>query len=480
MNILPDPSGRGPSRRQFLRGCAALTGLVTIAPAAALGRNGFFAPSERITVGLFGRGAMGSGHLERLAGDRTIQLLAVCDVDRTRREAGRVRADEMGAAMRNQATFQACTATADYREILARADVDAVLIATPDHWHALQSVEAARAGKDVYCEKPVSLNLAQGRETVKAIHRYARVFQTGTQYRSSQVIRRICEFVRGGGLGQIKAVYTNWQNLGAFLGPRLRPLAPAVDVAALERSFAPVAVELPAEPVPEGLDWDRWLGPAPWRPYNHHYHSNPIPGVVPWSFCEDFGVASSTWFQSHAADVIQYALGMETSGPVEILHPTDGGFPTLTCRYASGTLLHYVENWGQVKEMYHAVPDSAKLTGLFGGVFIGERGWLTSMSSAGPVEGGPDSIWEELRLPSRQPNVGANNHHANWFECIRNRQQPSAHEEIGHRSASLGHLAIAAFKLGRSLKWDPVKEEFLGDAAANRLRDRAMRVPWQI
>ena len=202
----------------------------------------------------------------------------------------------------------------------------------------------------------------------------------------------------------------------------------------------PLDPALPAEPAPEGLDWDLWVGPASWRPYNSAYHRNPIPGVVPWTFCDAFGAGAVTDYHSHAADVIQYAIGMETSGPVEIIHPSSGQFPTLTCRYANGVLLHHVDHWGQVKDLYKAVPADARLEGLFGGLFVGERGWITSMSGSGPVEGGPEGILREMSLTTREVNIGANNHHANWFECIRSRGQPSAHEEIGHRSASLGHL----------------------------------------
>jgi hypothetical protein len=174
--------------------------------------------------------------------------------------------------------------------------------------------------------------------------------------------------------------------------------------------------------------------------------------------------------------VIQYALGAENSGPVELIHPNSGEYPTLTCRYANGTLLHLVDNWSMVKEVYKAVPATARLAGNFGGLFVGERGWVTSMTGGGPVEGGPQKLFEKMKK-TRQVKIG---HHANWFECIRTRQQPSCDEEIGHRSASLGHLTIIAYKLQRSLKWDPAKEEFLGDEAANRLLFRAMRSPWRL
>jgi hypothetical protein len=272
-----------------------------------------------------------------------------------------------------------------------------------------------------------------------------------------------------------------WTNLASFIGsPRFKPYAETMNLAKFGSSYASRDFLLPAEPVPEGLDWDLWVGPAPWHDYNRLYHINPSPGVVPWSFCEDFGVASSTWFQSHAADVIQYALGVENSGPVEICHPSSGGFPTLTFKYANGTLLHHVDHWGMVKDVYKAVPANARLAGNFGGVFVGERGWVTSMSTGGPVEAAPESLFDEMKLKSREVAIGANNHHANWLQCIRTRGRPSCDEEIGHRSASLGHLAIIAYKLERSLKWDPVKETFIGDEQANRLRSRAPREPWRI
>ncbi len=471
------------TRREWLRSAAAASGLVAapwIIPASALGADGTVAPSRRIALGQIGVGLMGRGHLGRLADDGGVQVLAVCDVDRVRCDEAKRRVDDAYAAQRADGAYRGCAAYNDYREILARRDIDAVMIVTPDHWHALQAMEAARAGKDVYCEKPVSLTIREGRLLVQTMRRCARVFQTGSQYRSIPIIRRVCEFVRAGGLGRVKAVFTIWQSLAGFIGaPRFQPYAQAMKAETIGRSYGPVDVSLPAEPVPEGLDWDFWVGPALWHPYNRLYHTNPSPGVVPWSFCEDFGAASVTWFHSHAADVIQYALGMENSGPVEILHPSDGGFPTLTCRYANGTLLHHVDHWGQVKDLYQAAPPAARLAGLFGGLFVGERGWMTSMTGSGPVEGGPDEVFKEMNRKTWDPVRAAGDHHANWFECIRTREQPSSHEEIGHRAASLGHLVTLAHQLQRSLKWDPVREEFPGDEQANRLLSRARREPWR-
>ena len=456
------------TRREFLGRTGCLAASITvpwIVPAWARTAGTSAAPSERITVALIGHGAMGSGHLHRLAGDREVQVLAVCDVDRVRREEAKKRVEDTYAARAPGGQYKGCTAYNDYRELLARSDIDAVVIATPDHWHTLQALHAVEAGKDVYCEKPISLTIQEGRQLVETVRRYSRIFQTGTQYRSISTIRKVCEFVRAGGLGKVKSVFTLWGKIGRHLG---------VD------SYTPLSFALPVEPVPDGLDWDLWVGPAPWQPYNNAYHRNPSPGVVPWAFSEDFGAAAVTWYHSHAADVIQYALGMENSGPVEFIHPSSGTYPTLTCRYANGTLLHLVDNWEMVKNVYKAVPPTARLAGNFGGIFVGEHGWVTSMSTGGPIEGGPEELFADMKLTTREVNIGDNNHHANWFECIRTRRPTNCGEEIGHRGASLGHLTIITYKLQRSLKWDPVTEQSPGDDAANRLLGRSMRSPWHL
>jgi len=398
---------------------------------------------------------MGRGHLRWCLGTPRIQLRAVCDVDRERREYARRQAAERYG-------HDDCKAYNDYREILARNDIDAVLIATPDHWHTPLAVAAAQAGKDVYAEKPVSLAIAEGRRLVDAVRLNARVFQTGTQYRSMKTVSRVVTFVRSGGLGKITSVFARWSRLGQF-----------------DSSPVPVNPELPTEPVPSGLDWNLWVGPAPWHEYNHHYHRNPIPGVVPWAFCGDFGAASVTYHFSHSADVIQYALGMEHSGPVEVIHPRDGTFPTLTFRYANGVLLHLLDHWAQAASRYGAVPKNTRISGNFGGLFVGERGWVTSLHGNSTIQGAPNEIFPEMGLPNRRFS-GAHNHHGNWLDCITSRGRCSADEEVGHRGAALGHLATICYTLERSLKWDPVKEEFPADPEANRLLSRAMREPWRI
>ncbi|MGC8742299.1 MAG: Gfo/Idh/MocA family protein [Verrucomicrobiia bacterium] len=471
------------SRRLFFKRIGYAGAILTapmIIHSRALAKEGIVSPNERVCVALIGCGLMGKGHLRRLAGDNAFELIAVCDVDKVRRDEALDIVNAIYASKRAKNTNSGCKAYNDYREILIRTDIDAVVIVTPDHWHSLISVEAAKAGKDIYCEKPVSLTVREGRIMADAIKRHSRVFQTGTQYRSTPVIRQVCEFVRSGGLGEQVRAFTLLDKLMGFLAAeRFKPYTKYIERETKGLLYYPAEFALPAEEPPEGLDWNLWVGPADWHPYNKLYHINPSPGVVPWSFCEAFGAAANTWYLSHSADVIQYALGVERSGPVEIIHPSDGLFPTLTFRYANGCLLHFVDHWGMVKDLYNAVPKDARLAGNFGGVFVGKNGWITSMSIGGPIEGGPSSIFDKVKLKTREVNVGTNNHHSNWLDCIRTRGSPSADEEIGHRAASVGHLAMISYKLGRSLKWNPVKEEFVGDAEANRLLSKPFREPYR-
>jgi len=470
------------SRRDFMGRAAVATSAFAapmIIPASARGVDGHVAPSNRITVGQIGRGIMGRGHLRRLAGDPALEVLAVCDVDKTRLDEGMAQVTEAYSDRIESGTYRSCSAYNDYRELLARGDIDAVLICTPDHWHTPLSIHAAEAGKEVYCEKPISITVDEGRQLVEAIQRHGRVFQNGSQYRTSHRIRRTCDFIRKGGLGKVKSVFSLWGHVGVG-GERFQPYAASLNPTVMGRSYVPMDYALPGEPVPEGLDWDLWVGPAQWRPYNPLYHVNPMPGVVPWGFSKDFGVGPSTWYHSHAADVLQYALGYEESGPVELIHPSSNEFPTLTYRYANGVLFHLVEGWNQVKKLYGAVPEDGRLDGNFGGVVVGERGWLTTMSDNAGVTGGPEELMAEYKLPEHDVDLGGKDHHDNWFECIKTRGKPHSHEEIGHRAASLGHLTIIAYTLGRSLKWDPAREVFPEDEQANRLLRRARRAPWHI
>jgi len=232
--------------------------------------------------------------------------------------------------------------------------------------------------------------------------------------------------------------------------------------------------------VPEGLDWDLWLGPAPSRPYNKAFHPYGRPhGVVPWHFCRDFGGGNLTSNAVHAFDVVQWGLAMDHSGPVEIVPPETGQVPALTYKYANGTLLQVVD-W-RLDGKKHQVPkgwDEKTRIQAFGAVFVGDRGWI-HVGRSGYLTSYPEEIVREARAV-REPDRPVNNHHQNWFDSIRTRQEPACHVEKGCRSTMVSHLGCIAHWTGRALKWDPVKEVFPGDEEANRWLSRAMRPPWRL
>jgi len=437
---------------------AAAAGGAVAAPlvvgSSVLGKDGSVAPSERITLGFIGVGMMGQGHLRCCLGYPEVQVLGVCDVDRWRRENARKNAERAYAAGQPGGRFRGFAIYHDLRELLARDDIDAVLIATGERWHVPASLLAVRAGKDVYCEKPMSLTIREARVMVDAVRRYGRVFQTGLQQRSTPDFIRACDLVQQGRIGRVKFVYvtfpgTSWD------------------------------VNLPPEPVPEGLDWDLWLGPAPWRPFNSRFHHyGPPPFVIPWYFCRDFSGGNLTSNTVHAFDVVQWGLGMDGSGPVEIIPPETGDVPCLTYRYANGVILQVDQKLDKKK---HHVPEGWNVNTPiqnFGALFVGEEGWI-HIGRQGYFRSYPAEIIErrpgELERPHPIPD-----HHHNWFQCIRTRERPACDVEKGCRSVIVSHLGCIAHWTGRALKWDPRKEEFIGDEDANRLRARAKREPWRI
>ncbi|MBM4041940.1 MAG: Gfo/Idh/MocA family oxidoreductase [Planctomycetes bacterium] len=448
------------ARRQFLARTAALGVAPLVVPASALGAEGTAPPSSRIGLGFIGVGAMGSGHLRCCTAYPDVQIVAACDVDRWRRERAEATAEDAYATQGRPAR---CDAHNDLRELLARSDIDAVVIATGDRWHGLATVLAAQAGKDIYCEKPISLTIAEAQAMVAAVRRYARVCQIGLQQRSTPEFIRACQLVRAGALGTIRIVYVN--------------MAGTCD-----------DVSLPAEPVPEGLDWDLWLGPAPWRPYNRRFHPyGQWHGVVPWHFCRDFGGGNLTSNTVHAFDVVQWGLGMDASGPVEIIPPETGRAPLLTYRYASGVLCQVVhDRLPRQREFRLDGWDEATPVQNFGAVFVGDAGWV-HVGREGYLRSQPEDIVRQHHLPPGDAHP-VNNHHQDWFNCIRARRRPACDVAVGARSTTVSHLGCIAHWLARPLRWDPAREEFVGEPStslgpgpeANRLRSRPMRQPWQI
>jgi len=411
------------SRRRFLATAASGLAAPYILTSQALGAGIGPAASDRLRIGHIGTQWMGGIHLGAYIKPRTYpdaQTVALCDCDER----------HLGNWMDR---FQGrCKGYHDFRHLLDAPDIDAVLIAVPDHWHAIISIHAAQAGKDIYCEKPMSLTIGEGRAMVTAVRRYGRVFQTGSQQRSSGNFRYACELVRSGRIGTIKTIHVG---VGGPSGP----------------------CTLPAQPVPKGLDWDMWLGPAPWRPFHKNIHP------VRWRSFRDYSGGSMTDWGAHHFDIAQWAMGMDNSGPVEI-HPPDGDqYKQLTYKYASGIT------------MFHGGADGVRFTGTQGTIEV-NRGKLRSDP--------PDIIRQPIG-PSdvhltRSPAGSWRGHNMNWHQCIRSRQRPICDVEVGCRSVTVCHLGNIAFWLKRSLRWDPAREHFIGDAEANRWLDRPKRAPWHL
>jgi len=384
-----------------------------------------------VALGLIGIGNMGGGHLEACLGDRDIQVVAVCDVDARKRLAAQAKVEEHYAAEREAGTFHGCAEYHAFEDLLARADIDAVLIAVPDHWHAIIAIAACRAGKDIYCEKPLSLTVREAWAMVEAARRYGTVFQTGSQQRSSANFRLACELVQSGRIGKVQTVHVGVE------GPSAEKY-------------------LPEEPIPEGFDWDRWLGPAPWQPYNAERCSGDYGGG--WRRIRDYSGGMMTDWGAHHFDIAQWGLGMDGSGPVEVHAPDGKEFKTLTYRYAHGV------------EMIHGGANGILFTGTDGRIEV-NRGYFQTW---------PEEIGQKPLRPDDVHLYESPGHREDWLRCIRTRRRPICDVEIGASSVTVCHLGNIAYWLGRSLKWDPARREILGDAEAARWLDRPRRAPWRL
>jgi len=431
------------SRRGFLKraaaSAAAVAGFPYIVPGSALGLNGAVAPSNRIGAGFIGMGKMAKGHLGSFLGDADVQVLAICDVEKGRREA-QAKVAEAAYADRSGGTgYSGVAAYNDYRELCARPDIDAVVICTPNHWHALNAVEAARAGKDIYLEKPLARTIGEGQAIVNAVRQYGRMLQTGSQQRSDATFRFAAELVRNGRIGKVQRVHVN---VG---GPP-------------EEGY-----DLPAETAPEGLDWDLWLGPAPWRPYcSTLCPPESFDGWPQWRDYRDYAGGGMTDFGAHHYDIAQWGLGRDGSGPVEVI-PPEG-------KAKSG--LRYVYDDGV--EMIHG-----GASGESGIEWIGTEGRV-AVNRGQYLETDPGWLRYETFSPGEIHLYQSDNHRRNWLDCIKTRRDPICTAEIGHSTATVCHIGNIGYWLRRPLKWDPVAEQFVNDDAANRLLMRSMREPWRL
>jgi len=428
-----------PSRRQFLKGAAAAGAAAVfpnLVPGRALGLQGAVAASERITMGFIGIGKMAKGHLGAFLDDKGVQVLAICDVEQTRREIQAKRVEEYYEAV-NDSAYKGCADYNDYRELCARNDIDAVLIATPDHWHALPAIEAAKNGKDIYLEKPFTYSIAEGRAVVNAVNKHERILQVGSQQRSDNAFRRACELVRNGRIGRVHTVYVN---VG---GP-------------------PVPCDLPAEPVPAGLDWDFWAGPSVWTTHNSKLAPpESYDGWPAWRDYSEFAGGGMTDWGAHHFDIAQWGLGMDHTGPMKVEPPEEGG-RGLVYTYADGTRM-----------IHGSVTDRA------GVEWIGENGRIR-VNRSQYLEAEPGDILDEPLGENDIRLYESSNHKNNWLDCIRSREQPICPPEVGHRTVTICLIGNIAYKLRRPLEWDPDKEAFVNDMEADSLVAPASRMPWAV
>jgi predicted dehydrogenase len=453
---------QGVNRREFLRGsaatmagAAALTQLLaasgcstsdatvaradggTAEPKAAAAGESRPGANGKVVVGVIGTGDLGRRHhlSNMLLPNPRIEVAAVCDVDANHRnDAARICLERTGKRV---GVYE------DFRHLLDRKDIDAVLIATPDHWHALIAIAACEAGKDIYCEKPLTWCIEEGRQLVKAARRYGTVFQTGSQQRSDARFRQACELVRNGKIGKIIRIDT------------------------VLHSVRDGTWQAPTTP-PPNLNWDFWLGPAPYQEYwpaKVHYEFR-------WFY--DFSGGVMTDWGAHHNDIAQWALGMDGSGPVEVdgrdvkgPHTVPKDF-NVHYKYANGVTLT-CHSTGFTDE-HGKFGNGVKFTGTDGWIFVSRAEIKASNPDILKIELGPDDV----RL------YKSDHHHNNWLDCIASRERPICDVEIGHRSVSVCHLGNISMKLGRPLKWDPEREEFIDDPVANQMRSRAMRAPWHL
>jgi predicted dehydrogenase len=430
--------GHQIGRRTFLKRAAAVTGAGIALPyfvrPSALGLAGTTPASERITLGMIGTGQHGREmNIRMFLTYSDARILAVCDVDPEQREMAR----EM---VNGKYGNKDCAVYGDFREVLARNDIDAVMISTPDHWHVPIAIAAAQAGKDIECEKP-TLTVEEGRRLVETMKRYSRVFQWSTEDRSVDVYHRMCELVRNGRIGKVHTI-----KVGLPAGP--------------DEPGDPTPM-----PVPEGFDYDMWVGPAPWAPYTK--------GRCHWNFRWNFDYSGGelTDWGAHLLDGAQWGNDTEHTGPVEVegkgVFWRDGLYNTarefhLVYTYADGVKL---------------LVDSGKPSLRFEGT----EGWIGNRDWRAPLQAEPASILDSVIRPDEiHLYTCPQGEQRNFLDCVKSRQECYFPPEIGQRCFTIAHIGNIAMRLGRKLTWDPVNERFVNDDEANRMLGRAMRSPWNL
>ena len=456
------PRSKSVSRRDFVRAATLAVAAPTVISSRALGRADTPAPSERLNLGFIGIGKQAgiSGHLGRYSGMAAAQVVALCDVHTGRRERAKANTEKKYENLERKATVAQCV---DYHELLARKDVDAVVIGVPDHWHTAIAMNAAMAGKDIYCEKPLTLTIHEAKTLLDTIRSTKRVFQTGSQQRSEGPFRQACEYIQNGRIGKIKEVWVG-------VGPTSKPC------------------DLPAQETPQGLEWDMWLGQAPQRPYNEVICRNAAdPNAYPfnpgWRDYREYSGGYVTDWGAHHFDITQWALGMDHAGPSEILPPSgehdEYGAQLIYRGSKVGDeilVTHKNVVWeGEVKGRNGQVRQVKESNGI---QFIGTEGKIFVNRSM--IVSEPDTILKESIHEDEAFYFKSPGHHEDWMNCIKTRNRPIADVEVGARSVTVCHLVNLAYWHRRKLKWDPQAWEFPGDAEANGWRDRARRDKYQL
>ncbi len=420
-------------RRDLLKKASALAAPMVV-PGAVLGKDGGTAPSNRIHMGLIGHGLIMGGHRGYHLQRKDVQVLAVCDVYEDRREKAKEEVEKRYADREGMGSYKGCDAYHEYEKIMDRDDIDAVVVGTPDHWHAPISVAAMRSGKDVYVEKPMTLTIEEGKVMREVSQRYGRILQVGSQQRSERAFRQACEIVRNGWIGKVHTIYAR---LGSFAPPH----------------------HPPAEPIPKGFDYDRWLGPTPWFPYNEERVKGNYGGG--WRRFWEYGSRKNGDWGAHHFDIIQWALGKDDSGPVKFIPKGFEGTEYQTHLYADGTKV--------LRD--HDTPNGHMIH------FIGDEGTV-SVSRGGRIDSTPKSLASKDAGPNDIHLYESRDHRGNWLDGIRTRKPTICHVGIGHRTSCICHCSGIAERLGRPIEWDPEKEVIVGDDDAARWMDRPRRAPF--
>jgi len=438
------------SRRQFIRSATrtalGAAGFPYIIPSSVFGQGETVAPSERITMGCIGVGWQGTSNLNAFLAEKDCQVIAVCDIDKNHLQNA---VDKVNSHYQNKD----CAAYHDFRELLARDDIDAVSLGLPDHWHSIPAIEAARSGRDIYAEKPLSHTFAEGRAMCEAVKRYGRVWQTGSWQRSLSSFRFACELVLNGRIGKVHTV--------------------EVGLPSGHNDFGKTKGQEGICPPPEELDYDLWLGPAPYEPYcPARVHKN-------WRWHLDYGGGQLMDWVGHHVDIAHWGLGLDYTGPVEI--EGHGDFPKtglwnsptnfeLTAKYVGGLTMTISSKI--------RFPIGREWDEVTGTKWIGEDGWVCV--ARGGIDAHPKNLLDEKFGPDEIHLYHSPGHCRNFLDCVKSRAATLTPCEIAHRSATPGHLGQIAMLLGRKIRFNPDTEEIIDDPTASGLLSKAMRSPWHL